>query len=241
MDLTKETVDRLLQVGGELLPPQTIQIAGRMYSTKDLKRITEPMPDALKLDTLTGIVDYLKANPDKITDTFIHVVSAAMVAVHGPMVGPFLQRPCYLLSEATKGTSFAFGRYCDLESFIIAIQSQFVQDETTAAMLAVLGNVKDENVTNFTDDGMTQSVMARKGIAMREQVPVPNPVTLRPYRTFMEIPQPVSSYTVRVKAAKEAPPECALFQADGGMWQVEAMQSIKDFLAAELPGVVILA
>jgi hypothetical protein len=117
----------------------------------------------------------------------------------------------------------------------------FVQDENTAAILKIVGNIKEEASNTFADDGITQSVATRAGISRVEIVPVPNPVTLRPYRTFMEIEQPASTFVFRMKSGKGQPPTCALYEADGRMWRLEAIKKIKEWLADKMPGIKIIA
>ena len=62
---------------------------------------------------------------------------------------------------------------------------------------------------------------------------VPNPVTLRPYRTFTEVTQPESEFVFRMKDDSMSV-YCALFEADGGAWKREAMKNIKEHLEVEL-------
>jgi len=62
---------------------------------------------------------------------------------------------------------------------------------------------------------------------------VPNPVKLRPYRTFAEIEQPQSSYVFRIQDSDRGP-SFKLVEADGGLWKNATMKKIKDYLAYEL-------
>ena len=48
-----------------------------------------------------------------------------------------------------------------MDTFLVYIQSSFVQDETTAVVLKVLGNVVQGSEAEYADDGMTQRVTAR--------------------------------------------------------------------------------
>ena len=57
-------------------------------------------------------------------------------------------------------------------------------------------------------------------------VPVPNPVALVPFRTFIEVEQPESKFVFRVKDG----PQMGLFEADGGEWRLAAMLRIKEYL-----------
>ena len=122
---------------------------------------------------------------------------------------------------------------------MIALQVLFEQTEDAAALLALVGNIKDEKVATHDDDGVTQTVTARQGVVLAQNVKAPNPVTLRPYRTFREVEQPASKFVFRMQAGKEgAKPLCALFEADGGRWKLEAVQGIAAFLRANVPGEV---
>ena len=58
----------------------------------------------------------------------------------------------------------------------------------------------------------------------------PNPVTLRPYRTFNEVEQPASQFVFRINKLANL----ALFEADGGKWKLEAVESIANYLKNEL-------
>ena len=63
---------------------------------------------------------------------------------------------------------------------------------------------------------------------------VPSPADLQPYRTFLEVPQPESQFIFRINERGN----CALFEADGGLWKYHAMESIKLFLEDALKGLI---
>nr|ABP73607.1 hypothetical protein [Bacillus thuringiensis] len=67
-------------------------------------------------------------------------------------------------------------------------------------------------------------------LATVDEVAVPNPVSLQPYRTFVEVAQPESDFIFRMKDG----PRCSLYEADGGAWKLEAIKNIKEYLNAEL-------
>lgn len=78
-----------------------------------------------------------------------------------------------------------------------------------------------------------QGAIDRNGI---EDVFVPNPVTLKPFRTFHEIEQPEIAFVFRMKNGQSGV-SCALFEADGGAWKFNAVHSIAEYLKKELEGV----
>ena len=57
---------------------------------------------------------------------------------------------------------------------------------------------------------------------------MPNPVRLRPYRTFAEIEQPESEYVFRIMDDGQGP-SFKLVEADGGLWKSAAMMKIKEY------------
>lgn len=196
-----------------------------------------PKAEMLIINTLTGIKDFSPA----LDKMMIHVSDHKTVRViDKEFIDTWLTRSTYL-TAIHESPVFKFGQYYDVEMFIIALQSLFVQDDTTALILKLVGNIKDEGVANFNDDGVTQQVTAKTGISLVSNVPVPNPVTLRPYRTFMEIEQPASTFVFRIKGNKGEAPACALFEADGRMWNLKAIKKIKEWLEYEIPGVKIIA
>ena len=73
----------------------------------------------------------------------------------------------------------------------------------------------------------------KQGIASKADVLVPNPVTLTPYRTFLEVKQPSSEFVFRIKD-NGGTPAFMLVEAEGGLWRAEAMQNIKEYLTKAL-------
>jgi hypothetical protein len=116
----------------------------------------------------------------------------------------------------------------------------FSPEGDRAKVLSIVGNIKEESVKNTGDDGVTQTVTARAGIARVENVEVPNPVMLYPYRTFREVAQPGSLFVLRLRTGQVAP-TCALFEADGGRWRLEAIDRIAAYLREKLPESTIIA
>ena len=219
-----------------------IDVGGTAYVTRPVfAPPIEALAATLEVHRLSGLVDYLAANLDGLSPALhgIHVADYDSVQLVGVLEGRPRRREV-LVSAVCESLGFTYGRYYSCEDFNIALQSLFVDDLDRAAVLKVVGNIKEEMVGQFDDDGVSQTVTARAGIARVAEVPVPNPVTLRPYRTFVEVEQPASPFVLRVKSGMKDgdKPSCALFEADGGKWKVEAIQTIARALrvmVAELP------
>jgi len=235
--MIKAAIEKILSLGIR----EVKEVNGRTYTMghEGLSAVKPPKSETLTVNTLTGIVDYnpLLAAP---ASAMIHVCDHKTVDVlEYDYTDAWLTRSTYM-TAVHESPVFRFGQFMCAEEFIIQIQAMFVQDENTAAILRVVGNIKDDNVANFSDDGVTQSVTAKSGISTVATVPVPNPVTLRPFRTFMEIEQPASTFVFRMQKSGGGP-TCALFEADGRMWRLEAIKSIEVWLAEKIPGIKIIA
>lgn len=57
-------------------------------------------------------------------------------------------------------------------------------------ILKFAGTVENGTIAQYGDDGVTQKATVKTGIASKGDAIVPNPVRLRPYRTFIEVEQP---------------------------------------------------
>jgi len=95
-------------------------------------------------------------------------------------------------------------------------------------------------------EGESEAVFSdsiKTGITRVEETEIPNPIILQPYRTFLEIEQPASPFIFRLKAGpNEASPVCAaLFEADGGVWRLQAITRIRDWIKGAVSGVAVIA
>ncbi|MDZ5712264.1 hypothetical protein [Jeotgalibacillus haloalkalitolerans] len=229
--MIKEAMEYLLSKAGN----QIHREHGQTYSTERMHLVERPTADPLVLNTLKGIVDYINENVDRrndgsLTELIIHIKSPERVEVVKQLNDD--RKREVLIQSIAWLPEFIFDRYYDSETFNIKLQSCFVQNEERDIALKVVGNIKQEAVKTYGDDGTSQSVVARTGVASVESVVVPNPITLAPRRTFVEIEQPESNFIFRMKDG----PSCALFEADGGAWKHEAMRNIREYLEKELSG-----
>lgn len=230
MDMTR---DALQYVVG-LKTAEVLDINGGKYVDKDVHRVDKELrASAIQMNTLTSLVDYLKAGVDSMADKMlVQVVSPMKVRVLS-MLDADRKREELVDVEAMI-PDFEYGRYMGNERFIIALQSKFIANDDRALLLQFAGTVKDESIAQYGDDGVTQKATIKTGITSVGDAVVPNPVKLRPFRTFIEVEQPESAFVFRMRQAEEHGVECAIFEADGGAWKNAAMKSIKEYLQYEL-------
>jgi hypothetical protein len=222
--MIKEALEYLVKLGNL----EVYYENGQVLSNQKLHVVESPLAESLEVRSLSGLVDYLKSGFDIVDTVVVHVKSPTEVVVFDSL-NDDMNRNYYIKANAMI-PDFPFGRWLDSENFIIKLQSCFVKNNDRDIMLKVVGNIKEENVNTFGDDGVSQSVVAKTGVATVADVVVPNPVNLKPYRTFVEVEQPESEFIFRMQNG----PQCALFEADGGAWKLEAMRNIKNYLAEAL-------
>lgn len=203
------------------------------YTDCNLHRLDEVLrADSINMTTLSGLVDYIKAKVDEMSDRMIaHVVSPTKVCLISNLDYD-RKREC-LVEVNAEIPQFNYGKFIDTEAFVIGIRSKFIQNDGSEKILRFAGTVESGTVAKYSDDGISQSATVRKGIAGKENELVPNPVKLRPFRTFTEVEQPESEFVFRMKDYDNSV-SCAIFEADGGAWKREAMKNIKNYLEFEL-------
>ena len=238
MDLTKEAIEKIL----ELSDVQEHEIQGRTFTTKALHEVKIANAAKLHVHTLSAVARYChEMSHEMRADSFVHIIDYENVVVSSSLDVDERSRESYIHATPIMDV-FNFGANFNVERFIIALQAQFEQDETTAAILKLVGNITHKAERGTLDDGCSQTITAKTGIVTAENVAVPNPVVLAPFRTFIEIPQPESKFIFRLKSRLDEEPTCSLHEADGGAWKNEAIKRIYDRLKVELPaGMTIIA
>ncbi len=220
-----------------LRAPVVKEIDESMYSDKDLKRISyNPLAEPLHLHTLTGLVDYIKSNVDTTKNNenlIVEVASPEKVYLYTSL-DKERKREQFAVVEA-RVPSFPFNTFIGHEEFIINVQAKFLDDNNSdrAKILSFAGTVEKGSVAEYSDDGVSQKATVKSGIINKEEKIVPNPVKLRPYRTFLEVEQPMSEFIFRMKD-KDYGVSCAVIEADGGAWINAATKNIKEYLEFEL-------
>lgn len=227
-------LEKALKYIVNLATPEILYVNGESYSDRALHRISfNPKAEAIKLTTLSSLVDYIRSGVDSMDGTmFIHVESPTRVRMYSQL--DYERCREYMVEVNAQLPTFEFNRFIDHESFCIAIQSKFIDTYDRALLLKFAGTVEAGTVAEYGDDGITQKATIKTGIAAKEDAIVPNPVRLMAYRTFLEVEQPFSSYIFRMQGERNV--QCALFEADGGAWKLEAMRRIKAYLENSLEG-----
>ncbi len=232
MDMTK---DALQYVVG-LKKAEIIEVNGDNYSDRQIYRIDRVIrAEPLKMGTLTSLLDYLKSGIDDMPENMLVQVESP-ICVKVISVLDKDRRREEMAEVSAWIPEFEYGRYMDQESFIIALQAKFLPGEDRDLLLRFAGTVKDESIAEYGDNGVSQKATIKTGISTVGDAVVPNPVTLCPFRTFVEVKQPESRFVFRMRQSEGRGVECAVFEADGGAWKNAAMSNVKEYLKKELEG-----
>lgn len=245
MSLTKEAIEYLVEEAAGQLPAYVVlpeHIQDGYLAVKAGVQVglppAEPQPRAIMVTTLGSFVDYLEHQSDglELEKHLIHVEEPDTVRLLGPLQGRHQQRAVVIVAKAVVPT-FPFGQFVDLETFNIGLQAAFLDEGDRAAVLRVATRVRKASELTAADDGMTQRVSVRSGIELLEEQKVPNPVSLTPYRTFIEVDQPPGRFVLRLRESKGGDGlHAALFEADGGAWKIAAVDSVVEKLTELLAG-----
>lgn len=229
-----EYISQLTRKGEEI---RVKEICGKTYGEERLVRYDDEVDRAIELSvsTLSSVIDYIsgrtaewEGNKDGM---ILHVISPTKVAFCSGLDG--VRRREYLLCADAVVNGFDFGMAYDQEKFMIALQSNFEATPDLAAVMKLAGNIVKGDSRTYSDDGVTQVASMRTGVSVSQQAIVPNPVVLKPYRTFQEIEQPESPFVFRISNSNDQP-KFFLFEASGGTWKLQAIERIKDYLRTNL-------
>ena len=203
---------------------------GLRYSSRQLIQLPEDEPKIIGTKTLASLVELIvkESIHAKLNDLVIHVDSPTKVTVHTTLRDDFDR--FYLYSAVAELPSINLGSYMEIEKFNIMLKSTFVQSDLRDNLISLVGSITEEAVKTTNDDGISQKVVARKGINTFGNVTIQPIVKLAPYRTFLEVAQPEGEFLLRLKDG----PEAALFEADGGAWKIEARLNIKEYFVTHL-------
>jgi hypothetical protein len=225
---------------------EPIAVDGQEYATKAVFNPplpVEPLTPCLTVSTLTGLVDFWNEkgdNSEPKAGQIFHVRNYHEVALLSAIQGVNRQRENFITANCG-APLFKFGQFMPHAEFMIGIQALFTDYGDRAKVMKVVGTIRDEAAKTSMDDGITQKVTASAGITLSQEVALPNPVMLKPYRTFSEIEQPPSSFVLRVQPGKGGMPDVALFEADGGRWKHEAILGIREYLTGKIEGITVIA
>lgn len=213
---------------------KTFEINGQTYADAPLTRIPPHVdrPECIHVSGLDGICKLIRTELAKIdTVVMVQAKSHNTVEVMTTYLPDFSRNILYRAEADAPGLRTGFRAR---EAALIELRSLFIPNEGTAYLLDLLSKMTDENKVSTNDNGVTQTVEARQGVALNAMVEVKPRVMLRPFRTFLEVEQPESEFLLRVDADEGI----GFFEADGGIWKLEAKKNIADYFNTNLTDLI---
>lgn len=212
------------------------EIDGFKYSTRRLHLVEKPERHSqFRLHTLTGVIDFLKSKIDEAIHDGKYIItidSAKSISVGREFNETSTLAREYVLIARPFDYAPEIGQFECLDKTLISLRSQYVQNEHSKLLLAALGNIRLEENIKLDDDGFSQGITTKQGLKFAS-IDIPNPVRLKPFRTFVELEQPESEFVIRLDKDRENA-YVKLVESDGGAWQIVAMQRIKAYLSEHL-------
>ncbi|MCM1055615.1 MAG: hypothetical protein NC394_08855 [Bacteroides sp.] len=218
--MIKAAIEKILS----LAAPNAVYVDNYTYTDKHLELLAPPHVSELTFSTLKGFADIIRKERENFPDLTVSVGADCACAFTEP-VADDMKREFPYRAEADI-PEIGFGRYMPYENMMIALKSKFVPTDELKELVKLLGTITEENRTAVSDDGFTQSVNVKQGIALIGNKAVNPIVRLKPFRTFVEVDQPESEFLVRLRQGGEV----ALFEADGGAWKLEARHGTAELL-----------
>jgi hypothetical protein len=235
--MIKEAIDRVLEIAS----PTTFQINGKTYSSKRLYQVYDspqqpeqpvklPVPEPMRVTTLNGLADLIQQNIEKfdLEQYLIHVVDHRNVKLVSKVSDECGRRQVLIEASPVNFTEYQFGKWLDQESFVIAVTALFADTPDREYVLKVASAMTTEATSLSEDDGVSQKVTIKAGLGIKENVEIKRTVSLAPYRTFPECHQPISDFVFRARGGES--PTLMLTEADGGKWQIAAIDEVARFI-----------
>ena len=229
--MLKAMINRIV----ELAAPTTYQIGEETYSIEKLYRI-DPKKDMPKSIAVTGLdsVCKLVRNEAKAVgrQLFKQNKDYRHVCVFSTYDNEYER--CYLYECTADTPQVTMGNFMAYERAIIELRSLYIPNDDMNYLLSLLGSISKESKVTSADNGVSQTVEARTGIALNQMVEIKPRVKLQPFRTFIEVAQPESEFLLRLNDDG-----CiGLYPADGGVWKLEASRNVAGYFEKELADLI---
>lgn len=187
-------------------------------------------PGTLACKSLSSLVTYLYENHDgvKPENCIIVIHSYDDVALYSPVHGASNNRHLIMSASPLTFSAITTDRMISQESFIIELLTRCVRTSSVEELVHLISGLTFCESATVDDDGVKSAYLQSEKVLCNNGNP-PSIVSLQPYRIFPEVEQPTSQYLLRI-GSRDKMPTVGLFEADGGLWRLQAMQNIKEYL-----------
>lgn len=219
----------------EMTAPKTYEVEGSVYASKELVHVMDkkPMPSCIELTGLDSVCKLVRNEAEHVgLKIFVQVKDYKSVSVFTELDED--EDRLYLYKCYADTPAVTMGRYMPYENAVIELRSLYIPNDDTDYLLQLLGSISSESRVTSSDNGVTQKVEAKSGIALNSMVAIKPRVSLQPFRTFVEVAQPESEFLLRISERGEI----GFFPADGGVWKLEATRNVAGFFEDALKDLI---
>lgn len=194
-------------------------------------RPTIDHPDTLPLHSLDALVKLIKTEAVAICKTLYITIPDHMTVdcFAQPNADERFFRQFFYQAKATDVPGWEARTQFSFDEAMIALRTRFQKTVDTDYTLKLLSEITTGAKVTFNDNGVATTVVTQKGIALQGNETIRPIVSLKPYRTFQEVEQPVSEFLIRINDRG-----INFIEADGGMWKLNARENVKAFLEDKL-------
>ena len=157
-----EIIDKIVS----LKETKIFEIDGQTYSDANLTRIPPHVdrPDSVSVSGLDAVCKLVRTEIAKVgTTIMVHVRDYNKVEVMTTYLPDFSRNVLYRAQADAPGMRTGWR---DRETALIELRSLFIPNGGTEYLLDLLSRMSDENTVSTNDNGVTQTVTARQGVAL---------------------------------------------------------------------------
>ena len=226
-------IQKALQYLVGLKDNKIYEIGGKTYSDHELKLVEEERfyRKGLEFCSLDAIVKMIKAEladyTDGIEPIFIRIIDHRKVDVFTRPDNR--ERRVFPYEAMCVDSEFKAG-WREQDAAIIELRSRFIPTDDSSYLIDLVSRINNDEGVKSEDNGVSQTVVVKKGVSLAATEAVKPRLSLKPFRTFREVPQPESEFILRL----DENGRIGLFEADGGIWKMEAKDNIKAYFEQNL-------
>lgn len=231
--MLKELAEKIEElVNGQVEPElETINGVDYIKTAKGYQQLKKPRMDIINVNSLNGLVEMVKVVIKNevlgIPALVVNVdVNDIIVSTSHNIAGEMDQ----IIKAYPLMPDLGLDRRQSVEELIIKLSTAFVETENTTKFINSISNLRMVEEVEFNDDGIGQTVTAKKGAQLNQKYTIQPIVKLKPIRSYAEIEQVESKFLFRVNQSGNV----TLYEADGGQWRYEVQKRIVEYLETSL-------
>lgn len=236
--MLKELAEKIEDLVNAQVEPEIVKIndIDYMKTYRGYEKLSKPSVETITTNSLSGLVEMVKTviiNNDlkKTIPLIVNVdVNNIKVTTSHDVAGKY-----DLIIEGNPLLPIlSLGHSQSVEELIIKLSTAFIETNNTTKFIESISNLRIVEEVEFDDNGIGQTVTAKKGAQVNQKYTVTPIVKLKPIRSYAEIEQVESKFLFRVNQTGSV----TLHEADGGQWRYEVQKRIAEYLNNNLKELV---